>query len=269
MKFNQFTVLIAVYKNDIPDLFEKALLSIYVNTLPPTQVLLIVDGPIPELTTTIIKQYEKERGLEVLYLESNVGLAKALNIGLRNIKTEWVIRADSDDINFSNRFENLAPYMNDSYDLLGSAIQEVDSLGVKLGIRAPPLKQTEIIKFARMRNPFNHMSVAFRVSLAISCGGYPDIYLKEDYGLWTSMLSAGARVINLSTPLVLVTAGNSMYKRRGGLRYVYAEIKLQKHLISKGISNIFFALIYGLSRSAVYLIPNQVRGIIYSLFLRK
>jgi glycosyltransferase involved in cell wall biosynthesis len=269
MKFNPFTVLIAVYKNDIPDLFEKALSSIYVNTLSPTQVLLIVDGPIPDSISTIIDKYKIERGLEVHYLESNVGLAKALNIGLGSVKTEWVIRADSDDINLSNRFETLAPYMNESYDLLGSAIQEVDSMGAKLGIRAPPLKQAEIIKFARKRNPFNHMSVAFRVPLAITCGGYPDIYLKEDYGLWTSMLNAGARVINLPTPLVLVTAGNSMYKRRGGLRYVYAEIKLQKHLISKGISNVFFALIYGFGRSAVYLIPNQVRGIIYSRLLRK
>ncbi len=269
MQFNPFTVLIAVYKNDIPELFEKALSSIYVNTLSPTKVLLIVDGPIPDSIITAINRYKDEKGLEALYLESNVGLAKALNIGLVYVKTEWVIRADSDDINLSNRFETLAPYMNDSYDLLGSAIQEVDSFGVKLGLRAPPLKQAEIIKFARKRNPFNHMSVAFRVPLAISCGGYPDIFLKEDYGLWASMLSAGARVINLSEPLVLATAGNSMYKRRGGFRYVYAEIKLQKHLIRKGISNIFFALIYGVSRSAVYLVPYQVRGLFYRWLLRK
>ena len=269
MQFNPFTVLIAVYKNDTPELFEKALSSVYANTLLPSQVLLIVDGPISESIITIINRYCVERGLMARYLDSNVGLAKALNIGLGYVKTEWVIRADSDDINLPNRFETLASYMNENYDLLGSAIQEVDSFGVKLGLRAPPLSQSEIIKFARKRNPFNHMSVAFRVQFAINCGGYPDIFLKEDYGLWASMLNAGARVINLSEPLVLATAGDSMYKRRGGIKYVYAEIKLQKHLIRKGISTPFFALIYGLSRSAVYLIPNQVRGVIYRHLLRE
>ena len=264
----EFTVLIAVYKNDSSELFEKALSSIYLNTQKPSKVLLVVDGPVPQSISNIINRYSVHTNLEVKYLPQNVGLAKALNIGLELVRTEWVIRADSDDLNLENRFEVLCDYMYQGYDLIGSAIQEVDEDGIKLGLRSPPLLQTDIVKFARKRNPFNHMSVAYKTAFAVECGGYPDIFLKEDYGLWASMLCSGAKVINLSAPLVLATAGAAMYKRRGGLRYVWAELKLQKHLIDTGISNVFYACIYGISRSIVYLIPNQIRAIIYSRLLR-
>jgi glycosyltransferase involved in cell wall biosynthesis len=268
MQTAPFTVLMAVYKNDQPKLFDRALDSVYKNTLTPSKVLLVVDGPIPNSIKEIIYHYQLQFNLDVLFLDENVGLANALNQGLNRIDTPWVVRADADDINLEQRFETLAGFMNEKFDLVGSAIQEVDHNGKLLEMRAPPLTQKEIIQFAKRRNPFNHMSVCFRLSMAKACGGYPNIFLKEDYALWALMLGSGAKVLNLATPLVHATAGQAMFKRRGGLKYVFAEIQLQKHLIRTGINNLFFAVLFGISRSIVYLMPSVIRGFIYTCFLR-
>ena len=71
----------------------------------------------------IIEEYKKERIFETLNLSTNVGLAKALNLGLRKITTSYVIRADSDDINDKLRFQKLVERMdNSNYDL--SSVKE-------------------------------------------------------------------------------------------------------------------------------------------------
>lgn len=93
---------------------------------------------------------------------------------------------------------------------------EVDRTGRPIAIRKVPSTEKEIRKFICHRNPFNHMTVAFRRSIVSDLGGYPDIFLKEDYALWACMLSRGVKMTNLEYILVNATAGSEMYRRRGG-----------------------------------------------------
>ena len=258
----------AVYFKDNPVLFEDALASVFLNTLLPTEVLLVIDGNVGGCLQTIISKYVSENGVKILQLPQNIGLANALNEGLKIIHTEWVVRADSDDVNLTNRFEVLSHYMNNDWDLVGSQILEVDAKTTLEFFRKVPLQTEEIRRFAKKRNPFNHMTVAYRTAYVKSCGGYPDIYLKEDYGLWVKMISKGAKVINIDKILVRVNAGEDMYQRRGGVKYAFAEIKLQRHLIEYKINNYFEGLIYGLLRSSVHLMPILLRSIIYKNILR-
>jgi len=264
----KFTVVMAVYKKDKTSLFKAALNSIFSNSILPTSTILVVDGPVTYELNAVIEFYEHNKSITVIRLPINKGLAFALNVGLSLVETDWIIRADSDDINHSNRFETLLNYMNAGYDLIGSAIREVDSYGKILGIRNPPLDATSIKKFIRIRNPFNHMTVAYRTSLARLCGGYPNIYLREDYGLWALMIKNGAKVINISDVLVDASAGKEMYARRGGLRYVLGEIALQKHLVKCRIKDPPLALLHGIARSLVFLAPSILRGFIYEKLLR-
>lgn len=264
-----FSVLMAVYSKDDEALFERAIQSVYENTLTPDEFILVVDGPVPAPLRSKIENMERLYLIRTLWLPENVGLAVALNRGLELVKTEWVARADADDYNLPSRFEMQLKLARKGFDLIGSAIEEVDESGQIFGVRATPLVQAEIETFARYRNPFNHMTVVFRTSLAKECGGYPDIYLKEDYALWALMIKNGARIANTSEVLVKATAGRDMYKRRGGLRYAKAEIDLQLHLVSCGIKGEFSAFCHGIMRSVVFLLPPDIRGFIYEKFLRK
>lgn len=267
--FGGFTVLMAVYHRDDKELFDRAVRSVYDNTLQPNAFILVVDGPVPLSLQSKIIDIEREFSIKVFWLGENVGLAKALNYGLQEVKTEWVVRADADDYNLPHRFERQAAIMSQDFDLFGGAIQEVDRDGKKLAIRRTPEDPEKIKQFARYRNPFNHMTVAFRAETARRCGGYPDIHLKEDYGLWGLMIKHGARVTNCPEILVEATAGVDMYKRRGGWRYANAEIELQRHLVECGLKRNLSALALGSARAFVFLLPPLVRRVIYEKLLRK
>lgn len=249
-------------------MLEKALGSIYKSTLLPTYVVLIADGPLDESLQLIVDRFIQEKGLLFYQIPNNAGLAYALNFGLSKIKTELVIRADADDFNYTDRFEKLIAKLNDGFDLVGSAIREIDKSGGFVAIRRPPLDANEINKFIRKRNPFNHMSVGFRKDFILKCGGYPSIHLKEDYALWADVISSGGRVCNINDVLVDATAGLEMYQRRSGLRYALAEIDLQRHLVRTGLKSIPSAIFDGILRSAVFLAPNSVREFVYLRFLR-
>lgn len=255
-------------RDDIDQLFMRAVESAYQNTVLPNHFILIVDGPVRQSLRLKIINVEVLYKIEVVWLPNNVGIANALNIGLSKVKTEWVIRADADDYNLSNRFAEQINLMSQGYDLIGSAIQEVDIEGKNIAIKRTPLDHDALKRFAKYRNPFNHMAVAFRTSFALNCGGYPNIYLKEDYALWALMIKNGAKLANSSLVLVKATAGRDMYKRRGGLLYAKSEVKLQKHLVKCGVKSYYAAIYHGGLRALVYLLPRFIRGLIYESVLR-
>jgi glycosyltransferase involved in cell wall biosynthesis len=265
-----FTVLMPVYQGNDAKLFERAVRSVFANTLRPDAFLLVVDGPVSSGLAATIASLETEFKLDVLRLPENQGLAGGPNAGLARVETEWVVRADADDFNLPERFERLARTVTGpaAPDLLGSAILEVERDGQVQALRRTPLTHKDIVRYARYRNPFNHMTVAFRRDLARRCGGYPQIHLKEDYALWASMLREGAVTLNLAEVLVHVTAGRDMYRRRGGLRYAHAEIELQRHLVRCRLKDPFSATLHGLLRGAVFMLPTDLRGWIYLRLLR-
>lgn len=264
----KFTVLLAVYKKDDPDLFSKALESIFLNSLQPKELLIVADGELSNQLKEVIGCYENCQYLKFIQLPKNLGLAEALNVGLREINTEYTIRADADDFNYSNRFEQVIEKLDEGYDLVGSAIREVDKEGEFVAFRKSPKTEAEIKVFASKRNPFNHMTVGFRTRWVQKVGGYPAIYLKEDYALWATLLSIGCRACNLDVALVDATAGTEMFQRRSGLKYAIAEINLQTHLVQKKLKKPMGAFVHGVMRSAIFLAPNFIRQYVYIRHLR-
>lgn len=267
-----FTVLMATYAKDDPALLTKAVESVFQNDYLPDDFILVIDGPLPPPLKETVQQLQINHPLRTIPLQENGGLAKALNAGLKESNTDWIVRADSDDINLPNRFSSLAHTASETVnrlDLIGSSIIEVDPDGKKLAVRKTPTKHKDIVSFAATRNPFNHMSVAYKRELALFCGGYPDIHLKEDYGLWASMIKHGARCQNIDSPLVKATTGPDMYRRRGGLKYALAEMELQNHLFQCRLKSRSKALIHGFARATIFILPPRAREFIYLKLLRK
>ncbi len=263
-----FSVLLAVYEKDNHILLEKALRSVFLNSLQPKELVIVADGHLPDRLLSIIYDFSVKHPLRFIQLPSNVGLASALNIGLHSVQTKYTIRADADDFNYSSRFEVLIAKLREGFDLVGSAIREVDKNGNEVAFRKCPLTGDEIRQFVKRRNPFNHMTVGYETAVVLQAGGYPMIHLKEDYALWATLLSKGCRVCNLDDVLVDATAGKDMFKRRGGLRYAIAEFDLQHHLMRCGLKTPFEALVDGILRSAVFLAPTTLRQFVYLKFLR-
>ena len=103
----KFTVCMSVYKNDNPVDFKSAVVSIYTEqTIRPSEIVLVVDGPISDtLNSVIIQLKENIPVLRVIELERNMGHAIARQTGLDAAKNELVAVMDADDLAVSNRFE--------------------------------------------------------------------------------------------------------------------------------------------------------------------
>ncbi|RSX53334.1 glycosyl transferase family 2 [Bifidobacterium dolichotidis] len=244
----QFCLLMSVYAgNSVTELRRAVESGTIEQQLPPTQVVIVRDGPVGAdlqqfldlLPETLELWFTGSRApeLTIVPLAQNGGLAHALNQGLQACKYDVVARADADDISLPDRFSTMIPHFapdRPHIDALGSAIQEFtnETLGTdaeRAGqIRLLPAGGKELEKFARMQSPLHHPSVVFRRSSVLKAGGYPEHSGRfEDYLLWSRMLLQHCVIENLPDVLVLYQADENAYKRRGGRDMFHDEWRLQ------------------------------------------
>lgn len=270
----KFSVSLSVYKNDNPENFSEAINSIINQTAKPSEIVLVVDGPIPVTINDVIKKIENSfHKFKVLRLSENQGHAIARQTGMEATSNELVALMDSDDIAVSNRFEKqLRCFVeHPELDVLGGQIIEfIDSTDNIAGIRNVPLKDDEIKTYLKKRCPFNQMTVMMKKSSMLNAGGYTHWHYEEDYYLWIRMYEKGYTFRNLPDNLVYVRVGNEMYKRRGGIKYFKSEIRLQKYLLQKKIIT-FPIFLYNVTIRFVVqvLLPNKVRGWIFQKLFRE
>ncbi|KHN91154.1 hypothetical protein BSK71_04500 [Pectobacterium actinidiae] len=227
----KFSVLMSIYKNETPDNFDESLASLFEQKLKPDEVVIVIDGPVEVSIFDVINKWMNYLDLVVIPLKENVGLGKALNVGLDVCKYELVARMDTDDISEPERFFKQINHMRNNPDvfLLGTSVEEYDErMKNSLGIKKVPISHNEALHFSKKRNPFNHMSVIFKKSAIINVGGYQDHKFMEDYNLWLRVIAAGYHIENLPDVLLKVRFDQKSINRRSGLSYILSEIKLFK-----------------------------------------
>ncbi|MFV0553807.1 MAG: glycosyltransferase [Mangrovibacterium sp.] len=230
-----FSVLISVYYKENPDFLKLALESIWDNqTLKPSEIVLIKDGPLTEQLDAVIEEFKQDKPVKIVVLEKNVGLGSALAIGVEQCSNELVCRMDSDDIADQHRFEKQIGYLNfhPEVALLSANIAEFnDTPDSIVSHRKVPTSYDDILSFAKKRNPMNHMAVVFKKSAVLDAGNYQPFQGYEDYFLWVRILAKGYRAANLNENLVLARTGNNMIARRQGLKFFKEELRLQKEFM--------------------------------------
>lgn len=259
-----FSLLLPVYRGDVPAHLETAFRStVHEQLRRPDEVVVVQDGQVgPELASAL-ERLESTCPVPVrrLRLSHNVGLAQALQCGLAACSFDVVARMDADDISLPHRFLVQLPVIEDGADLVGAAILEFegdgrDAAGV---LRVPPTEPDEIARTARWRNPFNHPTVVYRRTAVLSAGGYRELPLMEDYWVFTRMIANGASVVNLPEPLVRYRVDAGAYERKGGLRQLRSELRLQRRLRSEGFTTVGQAARNVTVRGGYRLVPAGVR----------
>ncbi|MDU2096472.1 glycosyltransferase [uncultured Finegoldia sp.] len=268
-----YSVLMSVYYKERPEYLRQAMKSIFNQTVLTNDFVLICDGPLTEELDAVINEFKHihEDILNVYRIENNVGLGNALNLGISECKNELVARMDSDDISRKQRCEKQLEIFekDDSIDIVSGTIEEFvgDIKNVK-SCRNLPEKNQDIIKFAKSRSPFNHACIMYKKNKVIEAGSYKDFYFLEDYYLWIRMLNSGCHGYNIQEPLLWVRAGNDMYKRRSGIKYVKSQKNLLTYMKKIGFINKLEFIIGVLIRTCVSLSPNLLRKYLYNNFLR-
>ena len=240
----EYSVLMSVYKKEKAEFLKEAIESIQKQSKKTDDFVLVCDGELNESLDKVILDKKEEMGdvLNVIRLKENVGLGKALNVGLEYCKNEYIARMDSDDISVPDRCEKQLEIFKklQEISICSGTVQEFsDDINNIECLRILPQNNNEIIKFSKKRNPFNHPCVMYKKSSVKAVGSYQDFYLLEDYHLWIRMLMNGYKGYNLEDILLNMRAGNNMYKRRAGFKYVLSQIRLFKYMKeNKYISNV-------------------------------
>jgi glycosyltransferase involved in cell wall biosynthesis len=260
----------SVYENEKPTFLLHSINSIQNQTVYPNEIVIVKDGPLTKELEAIIESLKDDR-FKIVALKENVGLGKALNIGLGNCTNNIVARMDSDDISVSTRFEKQLKYLNQNphVDVLGTDVIEFeDGPPYKEYVKTLPHTREEIEKYSIMRNPICHPSVMLRKDRVQEAGGYQDCLLFEDYYLWIRLLKNGSVIENLDEPLIYMRAGFDMYARRGGWIYVKRVIDFRKKAFKIKFNSISQAIISAVPQIVIAILPKALRSLFYKRILR-
>lgn len=263
-----------LFYRENPDFLDVSLASLAAQTRPPDEIVLAQEGPLTDAHRAVLRRWEAVFGprLTLVDIGDRQGLPACLNAGLARCTGDYVARFDTDDQCLPDRFERQMAYLEAHPDvvLLGGHMAEFDpALRRLVAYKRVPLAHAAIRRFAKWRNPFNHPTVVYRRDVALALGGYPDVRANEDYAFWAKFLVRDYPTANLDRVLVNARAGEGLYQRRRGKKYLLGEWETLRFLRQiRWLNPAEYALGFGL-RSATRLLPTAAVGKIYRSLRRR
>lgn len=267
-----YSILMSVYYKEKPEFLFKAIESMLNQTVKSNDFVIVCDGPLTKELYDVLDYFEMDTNNNIhrVQLKKNCGLGNALNVGLSYCKNEIIARMDSDDIAVSGRIEEELNYINNGYELVGSFVDEFEiNIEESKNVRYVPETLSEIIKFSRNRNPFNHPSVMFLKSKVIESGGYIDLYRLEDYYLWLRMIKKGIKMYNIPKILLHMRVNQNFYCRRNTFALLKAIYKLRKYQYEEKYISLLQLILLMIIQFILTIIPTFIAKYIYMNFLRK
>lgn len=268
----KFSVLMSLYIKEKPEYFRECMDSILAQTVKPDEIVIVKDGPLSDgLEAALLEYISRSPELyTVVPLEKNVGLGGALREGMLHTKNELVARMDTDDIARADRFERqLYEFERDArLDICGSQASEFEgSVENIVAVRRVPLSDSDIKKYQKRRDAFNHMTVMFKKSAVLRAGNYQPCPLMEDTLLWVNMMLSGARCKNIDESLVYARVDGGMFARRGGFAYFKKYREGRRRVRETGYIGFFDYYSTLAVQLAVALMPERLREWVFKRFL--
>jgi len=304
----KFSVIMSIYKSDVPELVRVALDSLLQQTLLPNEIVIVADGPVPAELEQVVSSFKfqvskirttpnpsfakggdlvPEDGKEsletgnqkpetiVTYLpqEKNGGLGEAMRIAAEAAKYDYLARMDSDDICLPDRFEKQMKCFEEDPELslVGGMITEFDGEPENIiAKRILPLEDAEIKRMMRGRCAVNHVTVIFKKADLMKSGNYQPFWKQEDHYLWARMMEHGCKFRNIPDVVVNVRSGKDQIARRGGLRFYKSVVRVFWYMYRHGLISFGYFLYICTVRGIVQvLMPNRLRTWVYLHLLRK
>lgn len=201
MSTPRVTVLLPVYNS--ARTLPSSLDSVLRQSFGDFELLAIDDGSKDE-SPAILHACSDPR-LRVLRNETNLGLMRSLNRGLREARGALIARQDADDLSQPDRLALEIEFLDRHPDvaLVGSSCWRMDNSGRVLGANDLPTTHLGLRWASIVDNPFIHTAVVFRRDVVLDeLGGYDEAWaICEDYELW-NRVAATHHVANLPQRLV-------------------------------------------------------------------
>jgi len=224
------SALISTHAGEKASNLSQSLESVFAQTRPPEQIVLVIDGPIPPAQEEVIRSYcgdQRVADMTVLYLPEKGGLAAAMNAGLKACAGAYIMRMDSDDICAPDRLEIQMRYAlaNPDVDIVSSWSEEFFEDDGSSQIKVSPVAHEHITAALRWRNVLVHPTILARASALREVDGYRSKFgMLEDYDLFVRLALNGCRFHVIPKTLVRVRSSIEQRSRRGGWRYSLNEM---------------------------------------------
>lgn len=182
---------------------KESIRSILDQTFPDFEFIIIDDGSTGN-TEEIIKSFPDSR---IVYIknDSNLGLSRSFNIGIRAARGRYIARMDADDISLSSRFERQIQFLEEKPDIsiVGTIAIMIDENERKNKKINRPYSHIEIKWRSLFSTPLIHPTIMARVQVFKDNPYDESFHNSEDYELWSRLLfTTGIRFANIQDPLL-------------------------------------------------------------------
>ena len=196
------SVVMSVYNGQ--EYLESCIDSVLNQTYSNFEFIIINDGS-TDNTANILDQYTKQDSRVIVHHEKeNLRLVRAINMGCRLAKGEYIARMDADDICLSERLSTQVQYLTTHPDIgiLGSWVQNIDQHGNVLDIWKVPINSAFIAWTLQFECCMAQPTIMMRSEVLKSLKYYRISALQcEDYDLWCRA-SNMTQLANIPDPLV-------------------------------------------------------------------
>lgn len=168
-------------------------------------ILVIVDDHSTDETSELLRQWrQKDKRIKVITNSRHLGLAKSLNLGLKQVKTKLIARMDADDVALPERLKRQRDYLlsHPKIGLLGTAVRLIDEAGKPLRVKQLPASPEKIRRQILSGCPFIHSTWMLPRSVLLEFGGYNEAFpYAQDFEL-ALRIASRFPTANLLDPLL-------------------------------------------------------------------
>ncbi len=213
-----------------------AMESILAQTESDFECVIIDDGSTDD-TIRVVKQFYDPR---IRLIEAGrIGLARALNIGVRESRGEFIARHDADDVSHPKRFEiqKVAIQRFPEYSAVVSPLFAFHAEDVpcwpEFGLEKVGPSLNDVRKKLMLFNPVVHTSLFVRSEVMKYIRGYDESRASQlDWDLYIRLYECGMKLGSLQIPVAAKRIHARQFFERGArFRYVLEGVVLQNRAI--------------------------------------
>lgn len=196
------SVVMSVYNEKI-EWLKQSIDSILHQTFTDFEFIIVIDNPHYEEGIKLLIDYStSDSRIILLFNESNIGLTKSLNKGIREAKGKYIVRMDADDVSIIGRLAKQIKFMDSHPDIVASgtaAYKWKDNHLKKLNRKSNSKCLRSLLIF---ESPIYHPSAIFRRIINGEFVFYDESFkYSQDYALWITLIEK-YKVSNINKPLI-------------------------------------------------------------------
>lgn len=186
-----------------------ALESLFAQTIPPDQLILLLDEDISHEQLAAVERYRSDPRIaqvETVASDTKKCFAEAMNAGLKHCVGEWIMYTYANGINHPDRLAIQLDYAAryPDIDLFATWAEEFDDNGNR-AIKASAIHHSAVVASLKWRNVLVNSSILIRASVLQHIGGYRTRFSRlESYDLFVRLAITGSRFRIIPAELVRV-----------------------------------------------------------------